>query len=117
MSKAKHILSSAIARCIVADAKRKGKRPPPFERTRALVERQGWRKIIRLTAKCFLLLPLQRLKGGETMPKENTPADEKRRRAEKERERRENLRSWATLAAVTVTAIINTAAIILQLTR
>lgn len=61
MSKAKHILSSAIARCIVADAKRKGKRPPPFEGTRALVERQGWRKIIRLTAKCFLLLPLQRL--------------------------------------------------------
>ena len=51
------------------------------------------------------------------MPKENTSADEKRRRAEKERERRENLRSWATLAAVTVTAIINTAAIILQLTR
>lgn len=61
MSKAKHILSSAIARRIVADAKRKGKRPPPFEGTRALVERQGWRKIIRLTAKCFLLLPLQRL--------------------------------------------------------
>lgn len=117
VSKAKHILSSAIARCIVADAKRKGKRPPPFEGTRALVERQGWRKIIRLTAKCFLLLPLQRFKGGETMPKENTSADEKRRRAEKERERRENLRSWATLAAVTVTAIINTAAIILQLTR
>ena len=61
VSKAKHILSSAIARCIVADAKRKGKRPPPFEGTRALVERQGWRKIIRLTAKCFLLLPLQQL--------------------------------------------------------
>lgn len=57
----KHILSSAIARYIVADAKRKGKRPPPFEGTRALVERQGWRKIICLTAKCFLLLPLQRL--------------------------------------------------------
>lgn len=50
------------------------------------------------------------------MPKENTPADEKRQ-AERERERRENLRSWATLAAVTATAIINTAAIILQLTR
>lgn len=56
-------------------------------------------------------------KAGESMQKENPPADEKRRRAEKERERRENLRSWATLAAVTVTAIINTAAIILQLTR
>lgn len=51
------------------------------------------------------------------MQKENTPADEKRRRAEKERGRRESLRSWATLAAVTATAIINTAAIILQLMR
>ena len=51
------------------------------------------------------------------MQKENPPTDEKRRRAEKERERRENLRSWVTLAAVTATAIINTAAIILQLTR
>ena len=51
------------------------------------------------------------------MQKENPSADEKCRRAEKERERRENLRSWATLAAVTVRAIINRAAIILQLTR
>lgn len=55
-------------------------------------------------------------RAGEPMQKENPSADEKRR-AERERERRENLRSWATLAAVTATAIINTAAIILQLTR
>lgn len=56
-------------------------------------------------------------KAGEPMQKENPPADEKRRRADKERERRENLRSWATLAAVTATAIINTIALILKLTR
>ena len=51
------------------------------------------------------------------MQKENPSADKKRRRTDKERESRENLRSWAMLAAVTATAIINTAAIILQLTR
>lgn len=51
------------------------------------------------------------------MQKENPSADEKRRRADKERESRENLRSWATLAAVTATAIINTIALILKLTR
>lgn len=61
VNSAKHYISGLIARRIMADAKRKGKRPPPFEGTRALVERQGWGKIICLTAKCFLLLPLQRL--------------------------------------------------------
>ena len=51
------------------------------------------------------------------MQKENPSADEKRRREEKERERRENLRSWATLVVVTATAIINTITIILQIKR
>lgn len=51
------------------------------------------------------------------MQKENPSADEKCRRAEKERERRENLRSWATLVVVTATAIINTITIILQIKR
>lgn len=113
MRRAKHIISGAIARCIVTDVRRKGKRPPPFEGTRALVEQQSWKKIICLTAKCFLLLPLQRLKGGESM---RTDKKEDAQR-ETERERREDLLSWATLAAVTATAIINTVTLILKLTR
>lgn len=51
------------------------------------------------------------------MLKEKAPADEKRQQAERKRERREDLLSWATLAAVTATAIINTITLILKLTR
>lgn len=47
----KRFISNIIAKCIIADAKRKGKRPPPFEGTRALVEQQSWKKIIYLSAK------------------------------------------------------------------
>lgn len=57
----KHLISTAIAKCIVADEKRKGKRPPPFDGTRALVEQQSWRKIIRLSAKSLWLFLRQRL--------------------------------------------------------
>ena len=45
------------------------------------------------------------------------PHPDEKQQAEQEKERRENLRSWATLAAVTATAIINTITIILKLTR
>lgn len=48
---------------------------------------------------------------------ETKPHPDEKQRAEQEKERRENLRSWATLAAVTATAIINTITIILKLTR
>lgn len=51
----KRFISTAIAKCIIADAKRKGKRPPPFESTRVLVEQQSWKKIIWLSAKSLWL--------------------------------------------------------------
>ena len=57
----KRIISYVIAKQIVAEIGRQGKRKPPIDGTRALVERQSWGKLIALSAKCFLLLPLKRL--------------------------------------------------------
>ena len=57
----KRIISYVIAKQIAAEIGRQGKRKPPIDGTRALVERQSWGKLIALSAKCFLLLPLKRL--------------------------------------------------------
>lgn len=51
----KRIVSGIVAKQIIEEARRNGKRPPPFAGTRALVERQSWKKVVWLFAKCFLL--------------------------------------------------------------
>lgn len=54
------LVSRVIARRIVAEIELRGRRKPPLEDARRIVEAQSWQRIARVAADCFVVRPLRR---------------------------------------------------------